>query len=111
MWECSATKGQQGLQALVSLLLALESEHYVLTTGSNWSQLINELRMAIVDSRCGQCTTVVDLRSQDEMCQPYRTTEQPRIDKQKKPRSPGARPVPNTLQRFYNQMSLCYVWP
>ena len=50
-----ASKGQEGMHALVSLLLALESQHYVLTTGSNWSQLINELRKTIVDARCAQC--------------------------------------------------------
>lgn len=59
--------GNTGLLALGSLLVALEADHYVLTSASNWSRLINELRRSIVKNNgCPKpgedCTTVVDLR-------------------------------------------------
>ena len=52
----------QGLVSLVNLLLGLESQYYVLTTGSNWRRLFNELRISIVDVDCGGCTEMIDLR-------------------------------------------------
>ena len=52
----------EGRKALVALLLAMEAQYYVLTTGSNWSRLMDELRQAVVDVRCGGCTEMVDLR-------------------------------------------------
>ena len=54
-------QGQPGLVALGSLLVAMQANDFVLTTGSNWSRLINELRKNILDPRCGNCTTMVDL--------------------------------------------------
>jgi hypothetical protein len=51
-----------GKTSLVALLLAMEAKYYVLTTGSNWSRLIDELRKAVVDVSCGGCTHMVDLR-------------------------------------------------
>ncbi|KAG7357548.1 hypothetical protein IV203_002236 [Nitzschia inconspicua] len=54
--------GKPGLLALASLLVAMEGNDFVLTTGSNWSRLMNELRRAIVDPRCGNCTTMIDLQ-------------------------------------------------
>ena len=56
------SKGKAGLQSLGALLIAMEANRYILTTGSNWSRLINELRKSVVDSRCGNCTKMVDLR-------------------------------------------------
>jgi hypothetical protein len=56
-----ATKGQFGLVALGSLLVAMESNDYVLTTGSNWSRLINELRKNVINLRCDDCTMLIDL--------------------------------------------------
>lgn len=56
------SKGQAGLQSLGALLISLEANRYVLMTQSNWSRLINELRKSIVNSRCGNCTKMVDLR-------------------------------------------------
>ena len=56
------TKGRAGLVALGSLLVALEADNFVLTTGSNWSRLINELRKNVVDRKCGNCTKMIDLR-------------------------------------------------
>lgn len=54
--------GRAGLITLGSLLVALEANDFVLTTASNWSRVINELRKAILDPRCNKCTTVKDLR-------------------------------------------------
>ena len=53
--------GRNGLIALGSLLIALEANDFVLTTASNWSRLINELRKNIIDPRCNNCTTMIDL--------------------------------------------------
>jgi hypothetical protein len=55
--------GKAGLVALGSLLVAMEANDFVLTTASNWSRLMNELRKNIVDPRCNNCTTMIDLRS------------------------------------------------
>ena len=54
--------GKIGLIALGSLLVALEANDYVLTTASNWSRMINELRKGILDPRCNNCTRLIDLR-------------------------------------------------
>lgn len=56
------SEGATGLASLVSLLIALESKFFVLTTGSNWSRLINELRTNVVDVRCKNCTQMIDLQ-------------------------------------------------
>ena len=61
-WTARNTKGRAGLMALASLLVALEADYFVLTTGSNWSRLMNQLRQKVVDPRCGNCTHVIDLR-------------------------------------------------
>jgi hypothetical protein len=53
--------GKNGLESLGALLVAMESYGYVLTTGSNWSRLINELRKNVVNPRCRQCTKMIDL--------------------------------------------------
>jgi len=53
--------GEHGLKSLAALLVSLQANHYVLVTSSNWSCLINELRLAIVDPRCNGCTTMRDL--------------------------------------------------
>ena len=49
----TAKDGQDkiGLWALGSLLVAMEADSYVLTTESNWSRLMNEMRKAIVRTR------------------------------------------------------------
>jgi len=56
------TKGRAGLVAMGSLLVAMEAKHYVLTTKSNWSRMMDFLRTNILDPRCGNCTRIVDLR-------------------------------------------------
>lgn len=56
------TGGSIGRASLVSLLLALEAKYYVLTSGSNWSRLINELRLNVVNHVCNNCTVMMDLR-------------------------------------------------
>lgn len=61
-WTTRNTKGRAGLVALGSLLVALEANDFVLTTKSNWSRLMNELRKNVIDPRCGNCTRMIDLR-------------------------------------------------
>jgi hypothetical protein len=61
-WTTRNTRGRAGLVALASLLVAMEAVDYVLTTGSNWSRLMNELRTNVVDVHCANCTTMIDLR-------------------------------------------------
>jgi hypothetical protein len=55
-------KGKPGLWALGSVLVALEANYFVLTTTSNWSRLMDELRKNVVDPRCGGCTYMIDLQ-------------------------------------------------
>jgi hypothetical protein len=57
-----ALQGKSGLYALGSLLVAMEANDFVLTTGSNWSMLMEELRRSVLDPRCGNCTSMIDLR-------------------------------------------------
>lgn len=56
------TRGRAGLAGFGSLLVALEAKFFVLTTGSNWSRLMNHLRTQIIDPRCDRCTKMIDLR-------------------------------------------------
>ena len=56
------SKGVEGMQALASLLIAMEANDFVLTTGSNWSRLMNELRKSILNPMCKGCTRMIDLR-------------------------------------------------
>jgi hypothetical protein len=53
--------GRSALAAIGSLLVSMEAKHYILTLGSNWSRLINELRKTVLDLRCNNCTTMIDL--------------------------------------------------
>jgi hypothetical protein len=53
--------GHPGLVALGSLLVAMEANTFILTTESNWSRVMNELRRYILNPRCGECTVLVDL--------------------------------------------------
>ena len=66
-WTTRNTHGRAGFTALGSLLVALESRYYILTTGSNWSRLLNELRLNVIEKRCcpantTNCTRMIDLR-------------------------------------------------
>jgi hypothetical protein len=54
-------RGRPGLVALGSLLVSMEANAFVLTTNSNWSRLMNEIRKNIIDPRCGNCTMMIDL--------------------------------------------------
>lgn len=56
------TGGVQGKASMIALLYAMESKYYVLTSGSNWSRLIDELRRTKLDHQCGNCTQMIDLR-------------------------------------------------
>jgi hypothetical protein len=53
--------GRPGLITLGSLLVSMESKDFVLTTASNWSRLINELRKNVLNPRCNNCTRMIDL--------------------------------------------------
>jgi hypothetical protein len=66
MSAADSSQGRAGLESLAALLISLEANRYVLATGSNWSRLINELRKSVVDSRCGNCTQIIDLRYKEE---------------------------------------------
>ena len=60
-WFAHQTQGKMGLISLSSLLIACESNYHVLTTGSNWSRLMNEVRKNINDKHCNGCTYMIDL--------------------------------------------------
>ena len=55
-------KGKAGLLALSSILVCMEANDYILTTSSNWSRIINEIRLSIINPRCNNCTSMIDLR-------------------------------------------------
>ena len=66
-WTTKNTNGRAGLIALGSLLVSMESRYYILTTGSNWSRIMNELRINVIQKRCCEknhknCTHMIDLR-------------------------------------------------
>ena len=61
-WAARNTKGRSGLVALGSLLVAMESSMFILTTQSNWSTLMDHLRTNVIDPRCRNCTKMIDLR-------------------------------------------------
>jgi len=54
--------GVTGLWSLGSLLVAMEANDFVLTTSSNWSRLMNELRKNVINPREKNVTTMVDLK-------------------------------------------------
>lgn len=66
IYNAQITGGSSGLSSIISLLIGLEAKYYLLTTGSNWSRLLNELRLNVVDSRCGNCTHMVDLNNDNK---------------------------------------------
>lgn len=55
-------EGRMGTITLGSLLVAMEANEFVLTTESNWSRLMNELRQGILDRQCNNCTNLIDLK-------------------------------------------------
>lgn len=59
--DIPAEASNAGLVTLALLLISMEANTFILTTASNWSRLMNELRKNILDPRCGNCTMVVDL--------------------------------------------------
>jgi hypothetical protein len=61
-WMTKNTEGRAGLMNVASWLIALEANRFVLTTASNWSRIVNDLRKNVIDPRCGNCTQVIDLR-------------------------------------------------
>ena len=61
-WMAKNTQGRAGLMNVASWLIALEANRFVLTTASNWSRIINDLRKSLIDPHCGNCTQLIDLR-------------------------------------------------
>ena len=50
--------------SLIALALSLEANYFIGTTGSNWSRLLNELRLNRVHGLCGgECTEFIDLKA------------------------------------------------
>lgn len=60
--DARRTKGGFGVTTMVALLLAMESKYYVITSGSNYSMLIEALRRGVVDKACQGCTDAIDLK-------------------------------------------------
>ncbi len=59
------TRGRGGLVNMGALLVSLEANYYILTTTSGWSRMLNHIRRGILDPRCGNCTRVIDLKSEN----------------------------------------------
>ena len=55
------TLGRGGLLSMGSLLVSLEANYFVLTTGSGFSRILDFIRMGMIDPRCGNCTRMIDL--------------------------------------------------
>jgi len=73
-----AHRDDAGIDSLAALLIAMEAYYFVLTTASNWSLLMDELRRAVVEPRCrggsllspaslGSCSDIIDLRPSSAM--------------------------------------------
>jgi hypothetical protein len=66
-WHCASlmaqnTLGRGGLLSMGSLLVSMEANLFVLSTGSSFGRVINEIRTRIIDPRCGNCTRLIDVR-------------------------------------------------
>lgn len=64
--DAMSTKGSMGTHSMIALLLALRAKHYVLSTASTWSRLIDNVRRSVLDSSCKECTDAIDLRPCDD---------------------------------------------
>lgn len=51
-----------GILSLIEWILAVESKYFVLTTASNWSAVIDSLRLGVLNSDCNKCTDSIDLK-------------------------------------------------
>ena len=68
-WDATAdARAENSLHALATLLVAVEARYYVLSTGSNWAKLIDDLRHVWRDALCSSaergasnCTDLIDL--------------------------------------------------
>ena len=56
-----AREGLAALPSLIALVLALESDSFILTRISDWSTLIDSLREWRVDPLCSGCTSLTDM--------------------------------------------------
>jgi hypothetical protein len=60
--------GSIGRANMVSLLLSLESRYFILTTASNWSRVIDELRRNVLEEIHGAgYTQMIDLQHDGDM--------------------------------------------
>ena len=57
----SQSQGKLGTQSIATLYMALQATFYVGTLSSNWSKLLDMLRVALVDPVCNSCTRFRDL--------------------------------------------------
>ena len=58
-------RSKLALEVLALVYVGLEARFYVLTRGSNWSRLYDELRRSRTDVLCGNCTTMIDLHPRE----------------------------------------------
>jgi hypothetical protein len=56
------TRGRGGLISMGSLLVSMEANDFVLSTGSTFGRVMNEIRTRILDPRCGNCTRLIDVQ-------------------------------------------------
>jgi hypothetical protein len=67
-WDGSGTaaslsrqfKGTPGLAQLLGLMIALEAKHFLLTMESNWSRLLEELRVNLIEGHCKKGESCTD---------------------------------------------------
>ena len=61
--DAKRRNGASGRHSLIALILSMQAKLYVLTRGSNWSRLMDEIRVSILDNRagCQRCTDVISL--------------------------------------------------
>jgi hypothetical protein len=58
--DAARRRGASGRHSMISLLLAMESNFFVLTIGSNWSRLMDEIRTGILERACGESAACTD---------------------------------------------------
>ena len=58
----TATNGKYGLQVLASVIIACNANSYILTTSSNLSRLMDEIRQNVVDANFNNITRLIDLQ-------------------------------------------------
>lgn len=56
------TRGRAGLLNVASLIVSMEANDFVLSTGSSFGRLMNALRTRVIDPQCGSCTRLIDVQ-------------------------------------------------